>query len=91
MEAFAWVVVQSKEGNIGKARSATFILPRKISEFIKQGMELGHADDKVFGLENSKQKSGTVGTLTKNVSNRTEYYAQTVILALIPFVNSELY
>jgi inosine/xanthosine triphosphatase len=91
MEAFAWIVVMSKEGKIGKARSASFILPKKLAVLIKEGMELGDADDKVFGLQNSKQKSGTVGTLTKEVMNRTDFYESTAILALIPFVNEELY
>jgi inosine/xanthosine triphosphatase len=91
MEAFAWIVVISKEGKIGKARSASFVLPQKLAVHIKEGMELGDADDKVFGLQNSKQKSGTVGTLTKEIVNRTDYYEATAILALIPFVNPELY
>lgn len=91
MEAFAWIVIKSKEGKIGKARSGSFVLPQKLADLIKEGMELGDADDQVFGLQNSKQKSGTVGTLTKEVMNRTDYYESTAILALIPFVNPELY
>jgi inosine/xanthosine triphosphatase len=91
MEAFAWIVVMSKEGKIGKARSASFVLPEKLAALINEGMELGDADDKVFGLQNSKQKSGTVGTLTKELLTRTDYYESTAILALIPFVNESLY
>lgn len=53
-------------------------------------MELGQADDIVFGQINSKQKQGTVGALTKNEIDRSEYYRHAVILVLSPFVNPEL-
>lgn len=54
-------------------------------------MELGEADDLVFKQTNSKQGRGTVGTLTRDVIQRTEYYKPAVIFALIPFINPELY
>jgi non-canonical (house-cleaning) NTP pyrophosphatase len=54
-------------------------------------MELGDADDVVFGRTNSKQENGAVGLLTENVIDRTAYYVQALILALIPFKNSVLY
>ncbi len=90
MEAFAWVYILSKEGH-GKARTASFDLPPKIRELIHQGIELGMADDMVFQRSNSKQKNGAVGILTHDLINRAEYYEPAVILALIPFVNQELY
>ena len=91
MEAFAWVVVKAKDNKLGKARTGTFFLPPKVAELIKQGKELGEADDIVFGKVNSKQENGAVGILTDNVVNRTEYYIETIVLALIPFKNSQLY
>ena len=91
MEAFAWVVVKAKDGKLGKGRTATFFLPPKVTELIKQGKELGEADDIVFGRTNSKQENGAVGILTDNVINRTKYYTAAIILALIPFKNKLLY
>ncbi len=91
MEAFAWVVIQSKTNKSGKGRTGSFFLPKKIIKLIEEGTELGVADDIVFNHSNSKQKMGTVGILTKNVCDRTEYYKQAVILALIPFINPEMY
>ncbi len=88
--AFAWIYIISNN-KVGKAKTASFFLPKKISELIEQGIELGEADDIVFGLENSKKKNGAVGILTKNVKNRTEYYSEAIILALIPFINETLY
>ena len=90
MEAFAWVVILNNHIT-GKARTSTFQLPPKIVELINQGMELGHADDMVFQRNNSKQGNGAVGILTNNVIDRVEYYRHAIILALIPFINKELY
>jgi inosine/xanthosine triphosphatase len=90
LEAFAWVFIKSKEKE-GKARTATFFLPERISKLIRQGKELGEADDIVFGMSDSKKKNGAVGILTRDVSNRTDYYSEAVILALIPFINETLY
>lgn len=90
MDAFAWCVVLSKE-KMGKSRTANFFLPKKIVELVDSGIELGHADDIVFQTSNSKHSSGAVGLLTGGTLNRTPYYAEAVILALIPFKNPELY
>jgi len=91
MEAFAWAIVKSKDGMFGKGRTGTFFLPPKIAELIKQGKELGEADDIVFGRTNSKQENGAVGILTGDVIDRTKYYTEAVVLALIPFKNTALY
>ncbi len=90
MEAFAWVVVKSA-GKYGKARTGTFVFPKQVVELIKEGRELGEADDIVFQRSNSKQKNGAVGILTGDVIDRTKYYTEAVILALIPFKNVDLY
>ena len=91
MEAFAWVVVKTKENRFGKGRTGTFFLPPRVAELIKQGKELGDADDIVFGRTNSKQENGAVGILTDNVVDRAKYYTEAVVLALIPFKNKQLY
>ena len=90
MEAFAWVVIKSA-GKYGKARTGTFFLPKQVVELIKEGKELGEADDIVFKRNNSKQENGAVGILTGDVIDRTKYYTEAVILSLIPFKNVDLY
>lgn len=90
MIAFAWVVVLSETG-IGRSRTAQFRLPERVQALVEAGMELGDADDEVFGRENSKQQSGAVGLLTGDVVTRKMLYEQAVILALIPFKQPELY
>jgi inosine/xanthosine triphosphatase len=91
VECAAWIVVQDAKGNGGKARTGMFLLPKKIVELLRQGMELGAAADMVFDESNSKQKGGTVGALTGDAIDRTAYYHHAVILALAPFKNPELY
>ena len=66
-------------------------LPPKIVKLINEGLELGDADDIVFNKSNSKQENGAVGLLTNNIINRTSYYFEAVILALIPFKNEQFY
>jgi inosine/xanthosine triphosphatase len=90
MRSFAWAAVKSRK-QLGKARTATFVLPQKIAELIKQGIELGEADDIVFHKANSKLSSGAVGILTDEIIDRTEFYWPAVALALIPFKNTKLY
>lgn len=89
MMAFAWVVVLTRD-RIGKSRTGAFYLPDEIARLVRGGMELGHADDVVFGRSNSKQQDGSVGLLTGGVIDRTLYYEHAVVLALIPFLNPHL-
>lgn len=91
MVAFAWMVVMDGSSKIGKAKTATFFLPEALAKLIREGMELGEADDQVFKRTNSKQSNGAVGILTNGIVNRMEYYQQAVTLALIPFVNKSIY
>jgi non-canonical (house-cleaning) NTP pyrophosphatase len=76
---------------IGKGRTGTFLLPPAVAELIRQGKELGAADDIVFGRLNSKQDNGAVGLLTDDVIDRAQLYEHAMILALIPFKNKALY
>ena len=91
MHSFAWIVVKDKTGKIGKGRTGSFIQPERVAEIIRQGKELGDADDIVFGMKNSKQSNGSIGILTGDVLTRVTFYEPAVILALIPFKNPELY
>ena len=86
---FAWVVVLSADRS-GRSRTATFVLPEEVAALVRQGVELGHADDQVFGRSNSKQQNGSVGLLTGDVIDRAGYYEHAVVLALIPFRNAAL-
>ncbi len=89
LQTFAWVVVLGP-GKVGRSRTGTFLLPEEVAVLVRQGMELGHADDQVFGRANSKQQNGAVGLLTGDVIDRAGYYEHAVVLALVPFLNPTL-
>lgn len=86
IDAFAWVVIKSRDGVFGAGRTATFFLPQNISDLIRQGKSLGEADNIIFGRVNSQQEQGAVGLLTHGVLDRTKCATDAVVLALIPFV-----
>ena len=86
---FAWIVIIQADV-IGKARTGAFMLPQEVASLVRSGVELGHADDQVFGRSNSKQSNGAVGLLTADLIDRQRYYEHAVVLALIPFKNTSL-
>jgi inosine/xanthosine triphosphatase len=88
---FAWVVAIDGRGRIGRARSAAFLLPEIVAEKVRGGMELGHADDEVFGRTDSKRQDGAIGLLTKGALDRTGLYVPAVTAAMVPFLNPSLY
>ena len=90
LAAFAWVAVITPQ-MVGRGRTGTFFLPPRVAELVRQGKELGEADDIVFGRTNSKQENGAVGILTGDVIDRARFYQEAVIMALIPFKNPGLY
>lgn len=89
MSVFAWMVVMDAQ-RVGRGRTAAFVLPDEVARLVREGKELGDADDIVFGHSNSKQKNGSVGLLTGDRVTRTDFYAPAVLLALIPFMNPNL-
>ena len=91
MGAFAWVVIMDKTGRIGRGRTGEFFLPETVAALVRQGVELGEADDRIFSRKNSKHGNGAVGLLTADAIDRAELYIPAVIFALIPFKNPDLY
>ncbi len=85
--AFAWMVIGDVHGRTSETRSATLPLPPGIHSLVESGMELGEANDRVFSILNSKQGGGAFGLLTGGLMTRESVYTQTLVLALIPFVN----
>mmetsp|Transcript_9498 Transcript_9498/g.13462 ORF Transcript_9498/g.13462 Transcript_9498/m.13462 type:complete len:224 (+) Transcript_9498:40-711(+) len=75
----------------GISKTSSFLLPQKIQDLVSEGKELGTADDIIFKRHNSKQGSGTVGILSRNMINRSDYYDHALKLALVPFIWPEHY
>ncbi|MDJ0916617.1 MAG: inosine/xanthosine triphosphatase [Woeseiaceae bacterium] len=88
--AFAWMHVRGANGFVSQARTPSLPLPPGVKALVDQGLELGEANDRVFRTLNSKQGGGAFGLLTDGKLTRESVYAETVLLALMPFAN-ELY
>lgn len=91
MWAYAWVVVVDREGRLGKGQTGRFMLPEAVARLIREGMELGEADDRFFGRANSKQKEGAIGILSDDRVTRMALYKPAVTFALLRFVHPEYY
>ena len=63
------------------------VLPPEVRARVERGEELGSANDAVFGTVGSKQRGGAFGLLTGGRFTREGVYAETLCLALLPFVN----
>lgn len=87
---FAWMVIEH-QGKIGKARSASLMLPPAALSQLQQGKELGDVMDTMFNQDNIKQKGGAIALLTQYKLSRSSVYHQALILAMIPFLNPDLF
>jgi non-canonical (house-cleaning) NTP pyrophosphatase len=75
----------------GVAKTATFLLPSQFAKLVEDGMELGDADDHLFGRVNGKHGNGTVGILTNDLITRSQYYEHALLLALVPWIRPDVY
>ncbi len=91
MAVSGWVVAEDASGRVGKSMTNTIYLPPRVAELVAGGMELGEADDVVFGTHNSKQSNGAAGILTRDVLKREEGFMMGVVGALVPHRNPDLY
>jgi inosine/xanthosine triphosphatase len=84
---FAWMFVLGADGRRGQARTVTLTLPPAIRRLIDDGLELGDANDRVFGTRNSKHRGGAFGLLTDGRYTRESVYVEALCAALVPIVN----
>lgn len=89
--AFGCMCIMDEMGRTGFGTSCHFELPEEVSKRLLNGEELGDVMDQITGDENTKQKQGAVGYFTKGGIDRKELYVQGLNMALIPFLNKELY
>lgn len=67
-------------------------LPGKVARMIREEKkELGTAIDHLIGGENTKQKAGAIGVLTRGLSSRQKAYESILIYALAPFISPHWY
>lgn len=89
--AFGAVCIMNDKGKIGYGTTCFFELPESITKELLDGKELGDVMDSITNEKNTKQKAGAIGYFTKGIMNRKNLYVNALIVALIPFLNEELY
>lgn len=68
-----------------------FEYPRAVVEEVKGGKEVGEVMERISGIKNLGKKKGAVHFLSKGAISRTELSRISVTMALIPFINREMY
>lgn len=90
------IVVYSSVGNnstIETVRGCEIPLPHEWYKRLLDApqLELGDLITEISGVPNMKQKQGAVGFLTQNIVKRFDILKQSIMMALIPFLNSTLF
>lgn len=87
----AWAVIVDRDGRVGVGGSLSMPLPDRVATMIRDGLELGHAMDRLIGENNTKHGKGAVGILTNGLVDRQRAYEILVSYAAAPFITPELY
>lgn len=85
--------VVDREGYSSYGLSPAFPIPRKFAELILKGVfrELEEVVDHHYGTRDIGEKGGFIKLLTKGVVLREDLVYYSVIAALIPFINRDVY
>jgi inosine/xanthosine triphosphatase len=87
------VILVSVQGieKIFEVETPKFEISYKTADHVRNGMELGPANDLVFGQKNSKQAGGMVGIVTSQLVTRYDIYYQSLLIAFAQIRNTHLY
>jgi inosine/xanthosine triphosphatase len=91
MRTCAWAVIVDREGRAGVGGSLAIPLPDRVATMIRDGLELGHAMDRLVGEHNTKHGLGAVGILTAGLVDRQRAYEVLVSYAVARFLTPEFY
>lgn len=91
MRTCAWAAIVGRDGRRGIGGSLAMPLPARVAAMVRDGLELGHAMDRLIGEHNTKHGLGAVGILTAGVVDRQRAYEVLVSYALAPFLTTALY
>lgn len=86
MRTCAWAAVAARDGSESVGGSLAMPLPDEVARLIRDGLELGHAIDRVAGTTNIKHGAGAVGILTAGLVDRQRAYEVIIAYALAPYL-----
>jgi inosine/xanthosine triphosphatase len=87
----AWAAVVGADGAVGVGGSLAMPLPPAVARLLRDGVELGHAVDRLTGASNSKHAGGAVAMLTNGLIDRRQAYEVILTYALARFLQSSLW
>jgi inosine/xanthosine triphosphatase len=87
----AWAAIVDANGRQGIGGSLAVPLPRAVAAMIRDGVELGHAMDRLVSERDTKRGKGAVGILTAGLVDRQRAYEMLVTYALAPFLTPQLF
>lgn len=91
MRTCAWSAVLTADGREGIGGSLAMPLPDRVAGWIRGGMELGDAMDRLVAERGTKHGRGAVGILTAGIVDRQGAYETLVAYALAPLLTPELW
>jgi inosine/xanthosine triphosphatase len=62
-----------------------------VAKVLKEGIEVGTAMDQLTGIRRLGHKQGAIGFFSKGYLNRTSLTEYAVLMALIPWLNKDMY
>lgn len=83
-------MIQDKNGIVGFGTSPGYPVPDRYIEEIKN-TSMGQVMDKIFKQSNSGDTGGGIQMLTRNQVTRIDLTKDACLMALLPFLNSEIW
>jgi inosine/xanthosine triphosphatase len=77
-----WAVVADELGRSWAAPGLGVQVPHEVMALVAGGLELGDAEDQVFGRVNSKQTGGLIGIVTEDRISRVDTFYPPLLTAL---------
>ncbi len=87
----AWAAVATRDGRVFVGGSLSMALPPAVAAHVRNGVELGHAMDRVCATTGTKHGAGAVGILTRGLVDRQQAYEIITAYALAPLLSAPLW
>lgn len=87
----AWAAVAAADGTVGVGGSLAMPLPPPVARLLRDGVELGHAIDRLTDASNTKHGGGAVAVLTRGLVDRRQAYEVILAYALARFLRDDLW
>jgi inosine/xanthosine triphosphatase len=82
----AWAVVALRDGRVFTGGSLAMPLPDRVASLVREGIELGHAMDRLTTTSGTKHGAGAVGILTRGLIDRQHAYEIILSYAFAPLL-----